>query len=458
MKITFCPNCGAKLQDGAAFCPNCGQAVQPATTGLQAATVTQPKKRWPFYTSLVVLGLLVIGFFSAKTYYTPQRQLQRTVTAIRKGRHGVAKQFITTDTKLKLTDQAVKPLTRYFKKYPSELATFQTALQNNNQFNGTALDGGYRYLQSGHYWLFFPRYRLQVQPVYPRLSTNHRNVKLYVDGKKMATSSSDYYSKVLSPLVPGRYNLKAAGTVGGHHMVNQSNNNILSSTAYDLSLKTVSFNVQSYPNAVAYLNGKKVGTLDSTGMLAISDYPWASQLGLTLQYQGSAGKVVSKTKKIHETDDGITLTVGFPGVISHTNADSLFNDVYRYVADITDTGDNSAPSDFAKLFVNGSSNSEYQEYVKMARGYHDDDNVDSVSYQVTMKHVVPDKRNVAKVTYDVEYDFYSNPDDEDTEDEHIQVYRYTAKVVKTGTDDYRIDAIAPAQQIKNQKINASDDD
>lgn len=176
------------------------------------------------------------GFFAVKMYYAPQYQLQRAVIAIRKGNHGVAKTFTTTDTKLKLTDKTILPLTKYFHQHPNALKTFQTALQNNNQFNGTALDNGYQYVQSGYYWYLFPKYQIKVHAVYPRLSTNHRNVKLYVDGQQVAISKHNYYSKALSPLIPGRYHLKAAGTVNGQHIVNQSNQDILTSTAFDLPL------------------------------------------------------------------------------------------------------------------------------------------------------------------------------------------------------------------------------
>lgn len=499
----FCPNCGAKLEPGAIFCGKCGfdvrdffnkqaeeKADQPVDTPVAAADdSTNPKKdpfsnqsdpvqqpvsstnqsnniaantvhetpkrptnkkkySWKVYAAIAVVVLLIIGYVGGKTYYSPENQLNRTMTGIQKGKQGIYKDFESTTTKLTITDKSLKPLTKYLKANPNKATTMKSELSAGN-YTGTAMSQ-FTYVQDGKVLLFFPKYKIKVTPVYATLKTNHSGIKLYLDGKQVGTSTSSYYTKSIGPLVPGTYNLKSTGTVSGNAMKNDNDNDILtnSSYPYDLSLQTVSFDVTSYANAVAYINGKKVGTLDDTGRLSITDKPWTSGMKLNLKYKTGDGQTItSNTKTISSYDDGEEVSVGFPGVISHSNAESLFNEVFQYVDNISSTGDNDNASEFAALFVNGTGNSDYSELVKMAKGYKNDSGIESVSYEASKLHVVPEKKNLAQVSYNVKYTFYDNSDS--GSGEHTQVYSYVAHVAKSGSS-YKITSIDPSKLVSDE--------
>ena len=56
-----CPNCGAQLEGTPKFCYNCGQSTEQEAKGAtEAAPSTKPKRKFPKWIILVVVGLVAI--------------------------------------------------------------------------------------------------------------------------------------------------------------------------------------------------------------------------------------------------------------------------------------------------------------------------------------------------------------------------------------------------------------
>ncbi|OEZ35131.1 hypothetical protein A6B36_08310 [Lactiplantibacillus plantarum] len=146
----------------------------------------------------------------------------------------------------------------------------------------------------------------------------------------------------------------------------------------------------------------------------------------------------------------------FAGVMSKDTASDYLNGIFTAVSSYTSTGDLSDASDYDDrtlddYFVNGTDNTDYKELVQMAKGYYDNDDVLDVTYEPTVLSTVPATKQQSQITYDVKYDFTNS------EDERIQVFRYTATVEKTG-GHYKIVKITPAQKIRSYTKSDDSDD
>jgi len=461
----FCPNCGHAVTAATEFCGNCGfnlkgeKTTQPAksatadtttqrrqTTNSHRAQPHLPKWGWLTIGAVIVLG--IGGYLYGQHYYNPTNQLNRDLTALKTGK-GLAKQVTSTDPSLKITTSSVKPMTTYFKNNRKSLATLASDLKSG--FNSNSY--GIQFVKTGKAWLFFDKYKLQVTSVYATLTTNHRNVKLSVDGKNVATSNSTYYQHKIGPYVPGSYTLAAKGTVSGHSITNKSTYYLKTNgQSYDLDLRTVSLNVVGTPTTVIYVNGERQGTIGNSGTLALNNIPWSSNMMLTGKYRTDGKTLTSKQTDISNSE-GEDVSVKFAGVMSKDTASDYMTNLFTALSYYTSTGELNDASDsydrsLDDYFVNGTDSADYKELMQMAKGYYDNDDILSVSYEPTVISTVPASNHQSQITYDVKYDF-SN-----TDDERIQVFRYTATVEKSG-GKYKIVKISSAQKIRS--YTSSDD-
>jgi len=460
----FCPNCGQPVAASAEFCGNCGynlhmktestttdQATSPSTasstvpnTPTRTATANQPSlPKWAWITIVIVIVLIGGAYLFGRNYYSRTNQLNRDISALKTGKQGVAQQFTTADPSLKLTDKKLQPLVAHFKANRQALATFQQQLRTQAQ----TTDGLFEYQVTGKHWLLFDKYQIKVKPVYAQLTTNRAHVQLQIDGKRVATTGSADYSHKFGPYVPGDYQLLASGTVNGQLLQNKSTVYLhQNDDNYDLSLKTISFTVAGTPKTTVYLNGKSQGEIGSNGTLAINDTAWSSNLVLTGKYRVDGKTVASKPRQISSDDADQSVELSFPGVMSKSDASDYLNGLFTAISNYTDSGDLSDASDdddksLDSYFVDGTANTDYQGFTQMAKGYYKNDDVLSVSYTPSVLAVTPAAKQQCQLTYDVKYDF------DNSKDERIQVFRYTATLKGSGTH-YQIVKITPAQKIR----------
>lgn len=477
-KLEFCPNCGAKLKPGAVFCGNCGfdiakykaahngikstgeanssaaRQTMPSMQNVRQQVSTSPTrpvkpiKKWPWVVAAVVVAAFVGLYMFGQSYYSSANQLNRAVAAIKNNDKNVGSYFTTGDGGMKLNNKSLQPLIKQMQANPNALKGFKSQLQNN----GSTSNNGYSFGPSGHIWLLFTRYKINAKTFTITLHTNQPGINLSVNKRNILKTSQATIQKKSGPYIAGQYQLKAEGDVNGHHMVNDGTYNLSPESAkdFDLQLKTISFTVTGYAGADVLINGKSQGKLDSNGSLQLNDIPWSNNMMLTMAYNGAGGKVTSRSHKITDSDQDSEVTVGYPGVMSHDSADSLISELFSDVDRISSNG--SIPSGFSDYFVNGSDNTQYNDIVKMAKGYHQKDSgINTVSYRVEDLHVVPNKVNQSTVTYNIRYDFFNKNDSE-----HIQVFQYVATIVKAGSTN-KIQSIAAAKKISDV-TNGGDDD
>lgn len=483
----FCPHCGQPVAPTDTFCQNCGynlvtdqvtndqtpEAPQPTTsaqpnpqptasqtTTPQPAPTPQRRPRTPLTKSqkvkwwgLGLVGVVLIGLIGwGGHYYSKATTLDRITSDIRSGKH-LTHDFASSSADLKLTTAKLVPVNRYYRDHPQQLASLKAQLAAG----GRSTDGHFTYRSTGRRFLLFPKYQINVTPVYPTVTTNHAKTVISLDHHTVATANSDTYTKKLGALVPGEYHLQASGKVGSHQLTNSSDYHITSDTTYDLELRTISATFNTVPASTIYLNGKKVGTADNTGTFTLKDEPWSANMRVYAQYGSTNGTAKSNTVMLDKNADGDTVDLKYPGVIDESDADDFISNLFTAIENLSNGGDmddatDDEDDDLDAFFENGSGNTEYQQFKSMGQGYYQDDNIGGTTITTTIKDIKPGPDRTSLVTYTVKYDFML--DDYD----HIQTFQYTATVKDTSHDsdaslNNQIVKITPAQKINDYHDN-----
>ncbi|WP_367377165.1 zinc ribbon domain-containing protein [Levilactobacillus cerevisiae] len=458
----FCPNCGQPVAVTDTFCQNCGynlqtaqetsgqaasdqsqqtqQASQPAPASRQRTTPQRParqprqpwsKKKKTIWWSAGVVVVALIGFFVwGSNHYSRAATLDRTINDIKSGKHLTA-DFTSASSDLTLSKSKLLPINRYYSDHAKDLNTLKADLANG----GRSSDGNFVYEQSGHHLLFFPKYQISVSPVYPTVTTNHTGNVITLDNQKIATATTDDFTKKLSAMVPGEYHLQSKGKIGGHNLTNSSDYHITSSKTYDLELTTISVELDTVPGADVYLNGKKLGTTNSSGTYQIKNEPWTSDMAVYAAYTSSAGKATTPTTKLTKNDDQSYVNLDFKDMISESDADDLVSNVFTAAESLSNSGDMDEATDddgdaMADFFANGESNEYFNDLKKMAQGYYHNDDLDGVDISTNVDGVKPGPNGTSEVTFTVEYDFSLSDYDYD----HVQDFQYTATIQPAGND------------------------
>lgn len=248
MKDFFCPNCGTKLKTGTKFCPNCGanvesigsnkqndnqvQDIQEETTKV-ARSFTQKwnsnKKRNNIILSIIIL--FVVFFTWGHFYYQEDNQMNRATTAIGDPDKSAAKYITSTTSQVKINNNTVKPIQKYFQKYPGDLSSLKQKFSEGEKWND------YQFVQKGRAWLIWPRYKIQAEPSYITVNTDQKGMLIKMDGKSLGTvtsntntsdngtsdvnssdNSSSSYSRSFGPYLPGLHTFVGTKNVDGHQL------------------------------------------------------------------------------------------------------------------------------------------------------------------------------------------------------------------------------------------------
>lgn len=465
----FCPNCGTEISRNNAFCPECGFNIQKYLSNLQnqsnkqnsspsnseekpspqsksstnkkreaqSATPAQslrkpprkPIKKWKIITTFVILIVLIGGYLFFNNYYGKKATADRLITAIKQDQGKELASLITSnDPSFKPSSSNVEPMVTYYSRNKDKLAGLKSALVSSGYVNGHL-----KFVNSGHKFLIFNNYKLEIKPIYPKVQTNQKNATLKINGKTVANKMNTTNPKKFGPYMPGDYQIQTAATVHGHKLVNNGDYSWIDPSGYDLDvqsiLQTISYTIKGQPNSTVYLSSKKIGKIDKSGFYDIKDYPFSQNMTIQLSMKTQSGKVVSsENTKVDMSMNDTTITPQYPGFATNSDAEDLINSVWGDLSDGTVTDSDSAnDDDYDTYFVGGSTSNIYQQMIKMVDGYQKDDNI--IDYEMTpsIKKVVPYDTGQTMVTYDVKYKF----DDEDHD--HVQIFEYNSIIQKSGS-------------------------
>jgi uncharacterized membrane protein YvbJ len=494
-KQEFCPNCGATVKASDDFCPNCGydlaayrqrlQAAAQAAGPAAAAPPTQPAGQQPaaqppvstprrprqplskkqkilLWAAVILVIILGGGYYAGSQYFSRAHQLDRAATAFAKNDAQTAAAYITTDDpKLTISAQSVKPLLAEFQATPSLVTQFKQEAGQQALAPVPSTTSGF--IQSGRRLFLFPAYKYQVRAVYPRVTTNQASTQATFSGAPAVRANGKLNAKEVGPLMPGRYTITTTATIGGKKVSSRQTRD-LTDPSPDLALafKTVSFTAAGYPGAAVLINGENMGQIGQDSTLTIKDYPITSSAAkMTQVFTANGKKITSNPVSIQDASDNDEVGVGYPGVISHDNAQDLLDTAFQDTHDLVryDDPSDSDIKEATDLFENGKDNKYYQQLLATMTGYHKSQSIDSWEAKVRLQHVYPIAQDQALVLFNVSWIFANA----DTDGYHVQTFQYRGQIdrnTQAGRDAanaYVINNFAISKKIEDRHTDDGSD-
>ncbi|WP_409271432.1 zinc ribbon domain-containing protein [Neobacillus sp. SCS-31] len=231
--MKFCKECGAALTAETRFCKECGapSTAAVANTGNpEKVTPQQPSKPMnpktkKFIIAGAVCGALLFGAFkTGEAMTSKERKIEKFESAlIEKDKDELADLLVSTDKKLKIDAKSLNGLVKYLNDNPDQVSNFVKTLKDQaayydtvksdsesaDQYIKDTMPKGLFNLEKGKGSFLFDDYNITIKPIYISLSTNYDDTVLKVNGKKVATSDTQNYSKMVGPYVPGVYTVEA---------------------------------------------------------------------------------------------------------------------------------------------------------------------------------------------------------------------------------------------------------
>lgn len=475
--LNKCPNCGADLKKGVKFCQSCGYKLQPKNSTSESKPAPQnsqptsqktvrpqpvkrqtvvPKKPMSKKNKIIysVIGALVVLFICfyawGSNYYNRDNQISRIITSLKDPNQNAAQYISCDNPEVKISNQSVKPLQKYFQDHTTE------ADQLTPNFRMGYDSGNIRLVQSGRYFLLFPKYTAQVTAYTPKISTNHANSVVKVGDKSLGTltKSGGSYVKTAPAIIPGKYTFSIKSNVEGRKLTATSTTNVWSSDTVNLDIHTETLNIKSVPNGTVYINDKKVGTLNGKGNLVLKDYPITKNM--TLYVKGTFNNKTLTSKKISDLahdleygdDEDIVTQSGskyvikpeWKGLVTDDEAKDVLNHAF----------DNSSLNE--DDFVDGGGNDSYGELKRMFKTYNDDDDIRTYESDIDIKSITPNENNSSLVTYTVTWTF------EHDDYNRRQVVAYSNAILTKKDGKAMIKQIGSGKLIKDHKVATDNDD
>ncbi|WP_040535288.1 TcaA 3rd/4th domain-containing protein [Schleiferilactobacillus shenzhenensis] len=498
-KQEFCPNCGAAVKSSDDFCPNCGynlaayrqrlQAAEQAAGSsaptppptqpappVQSAAQQPPAQRAPrpprqplskkqkvlLWVAAILVVLLGGGYYAGTQYFSRANQLNRAAAAFAKNDPQTAAAYITTDDpKLSVDAQTVKPLLKEFQATPSLVTQFKQ--QASQQALAAVPSTTSGFVESGRRLLLFPAYKYKVQAVYPRVTTNQNSTQVTFSGAPAVRVTGKLNGKEVGPLMPGRYTITTTATISGKKVSSRQTRDLTDATPeLALAFKTVSFTATGYPGAAVLINGESMGQIGKDSTLTIKDYPITSGAAkMTEVFTANGKKIASNPVSIQDASDNDEIGVGYPGVISHDNAQELVDAAFQNTHDIVryDDASDSDIREATDLFENGKDNKYYQQLLSTMTGYHKSQSIDSWEAKVRLQHVYPIAENQALVIFNVSWIFTNA----DTDGYHVQTFQYrgqidrNTKADRDAADAYVINSFSITKKIEDRHTDDGSD-
>jgi uncharacterized membrane protein YvbJ len=501
----FCPRCGTEVAADDVFCPNCGYNLaayrdrlaaianqeansgqpqtdqapvnnqQPNDYGQQVPPQAPVPPRQPaaprkpmakatkikLWAATIIILILAGGYYAGSQYFSEANQLDRATIALAQGDAQTSAGYLTTDDpKLTVNKKTVTPLLKMFKATPSLVTQMkQQALQPAGT---NVYPKAFAWVQSGRRLLLFPGYKFKFNAIYPRLTTNLASTKVKIGDR--AAVSGKMSSKEVGPLVPGQYTITTTASVGGRTVKSSTTKTLTyNDLTLNLSFATVNFTADGYPGAEVQINGDNIGQIGKDGTLPVKNYPITGKTAkMTQVFTANGKKLTSRAVDIGDYGNG-HIGVGYPGVISHDDADELLSEAFQKVHDLVryDDPSDSAQKDAQALFEGGKDNQYYQQLFKQMDGFHKSKDIESWECKTRLEHVYPLAKNQAMVVFTVSWIFEHDTDD-DSNRYHVQAFEYQGQIDKDpqATDEnnaYVVKSFGSAKKtVDRQTDNSSD--
>lgn len=320
--MSFCKNCGTKVNHEGKYCSNCGTEVTQQSPKEPKKPSFQFSKKTKVFTGVIagIIILLGAGYFVGASLTGKDVTVKNFEEALaNQDQEMFMKAVSSSDSEWEIKEKEVDSFFKYLDKNPEvkkeiiENISKQAKQADSDESKGaTAVSGGeevsfdklFTLKKDGNQWLVFDDYTFEVTPFYMNVSTNYEDTKIIVNGKEVAVSDSSNQTEKLGPFLPGVYSVK--GVWKGDYaqlkkkieiQLGEATENVRDVT---LSLEGEMIHPESnYEDASLFVNGKstgmKVGEVDELG-----PFPAEGDDTLHVEKKFPWGTVKSEKKSVSE--------------------------------------------------------------------------------------------------------------------------------------------------------------
>lgn len=322
-----CEKCGNQIKDNNKFCDKCGTPVSGGTSQpTKQVNVTEkkvepkPKKELDKKTKtlgIIALIVLILGF---SAYKVGEKATSRDkivdkfiVTVTEQDVAGMAKIVKSSDPRLEVSEEALKPFVRYIEENPSYFDYLVESLYEEEEKKSESLkdlrkakeaigkiedNNMISVKKKGKKFLLYDNYEVQIQPFFLRLETNYKGATIYVNDKQMGVSDSENFTKEYGPFLPGVYSIKSEYK-GEYATINNERDVYLIAQYYDTYSRVSEYNLYldgqyiyvdtNYYDGAVLVNGKDIGMTardinniglgpvdDNTRLQLSMEFPWGT--------------------------------------------------------------------------------------------------------------------------------------------------------------------------------------
>lgn len=258
------------------------------------------KKMLFLISSIAIIVLLIVAYKVIENMTSPTHLVKEfEVAAEKQDAEKMASLLTSKEDELKITKESIKPFLTLLDSNNSEMQMLMNHLKTQADGQSFLHSMPVNLVKDGKKFLFFNHYKLEVNPVYIKVSTNYKDTDIYVDDKKVVTADKENFNEEIGPFLPGEHSLKAVYELDFFHLDTEKKVSAFDSSYaefVDLMLEgdNVSFDLISnkyddLKSIKLYINGKdtgwdlkkdaRVGPLLVDGSMNASfeaDFPWGT--------------------------------------------------------------------------------------------------------------------------------------------------------------------------------------
>lgn len=424
--------CGQTLEAQDKFCPACGKTTA-TESAIQLQKITNPqiipakqpmskKRKIVLGIVLAICCIMVGGYLTAKNFYSLENQQKRLVEIVKnKDVNQMKKNTISADPNYTITKEELKKYFDYYNQ-PEHKEAFSLLLGELGSDDGNT--GDLALVKNGKKFLLFDEYQWELKPGYITVSTNQKNMKLFLNNQEKEITSDKQEQIVWGPLTPMDYKVK--GELAGEttettettvDLVRFQHPELEQIGQVTLNFRKISFKlVSNISDADIYIDNEIFDQLVA-GESEMKDIIWHQ--GMTVQLKKTLeDKSVLETKKeildedSYEVDSydpdsySSTIELDFSGIQEKSGMELFLSRVYSEVTSDTSSYskfDEEAKQKLATYFTDGKANVEYKDFETFIQSIRDSKAKSSVSGTPTVESIQMTGKNTYNVQYLIKY-------------------------------------------------------
>lgn len=211
---SFCTNCGTEIQAGQKHCIECGQPIaseKKQAADVQSSENKQPKEPMPFkkkimYGAIAAVVILLIAAYSfGKSYYAPEKVLERFETAVKDENVGNVQQYVQFTDGGQISKVSAEAIINFAKK---DASGFKHSID---------VEGMYMLTSVGKKFGLFEDYKITTRPVSLSINYPFEELTFTINGEDLegtiegvnVEGTTEEERQVYESLAPGYYEVEA---------------------------------------------------------------------------------------------------------------------------------------------------------------------------------------------------------------------------------------------------------